>query len=278
MKLAPDSPIDLQIHTIYSDGTWHPERLIDHLLQEGFGTAAITDHDRVDAVDLLQQIARDKGFPLLPAVEMSCQWHENPVDVLCFGFDQRSEALRAVTDHLRHQQQANILQTVHVIGQQGYPLPNDEVQKIVEQPSVQQPHSLVNLVRDHGFERGGQSAGRLLLDAGLQIITVDIALVVSAVHQCGGVCLIAHPGRGEGYVQFDERLLDQLRAEVPIDGIEVLYPKHSPEQIALYQSYAAKYHLLVSAGSDSHTAEVPPIKYPAASSRELLERLSITVL
>jgi hypothetical protein len=84
MKLAADSPIDLQLHTLYSDGVWTPEQLIDHLIVEGFGAAAITDHDRVDIVESLQHLAQHKGFLLLPAVEMSAHWHTEPVDVFWF--------------------------------------------------------------------------------------------------------------------------------------------------------------------------------------------------
>ncbi|HRF95937.1 MAG TPA: hypothetical protein PLZ51_12110, partial [Aggregatilineales bacterium] len=105
-----------------------------------------------------------------------------------------------------------------------YSLQNDDVQKIIEQPSVQQPHLLVKLVKQYGYETPTKSAGRLLVDAGLQIVTVGIESVVNAVHQCGGVCLIAHPGRGDGYVKFDEALLDQLRSEVPIDGLRSITP------------------------------------------------------
>ena len=38
--LAADAAIDLQLHTIYSDGTWTPAQLIDYLRSEQFGLAA----------------------------------------------------------------------------------------------------------------------------------------------------------------------------------------------------------------------------------------------
>lgn len=280
ITLAADASIDLQLHTVHSDGAWTPEALIDHLLQEGFGAAAITDHDRVDIVPVLQQVAQEKGFLLIPAVEMSAHWHDGnePVDTLCFGFDQNPGPLRAVADDLLHRQQENIRQVVRAIAEQGYPLPEDEVQNIIEQPSVQQPHSLVQLAKDQGYHSEERSAGRLLLNAGLEITTVEIGRVVEAAHQCGGICLIAHPGRGDGYVKFDEALLDELRTETPIDGFEVYYPRHSPEQIEMYKAYAAKHNLFTSAGSDSHAPEKPPIKYEAGLSRKLLERLGVQVL
>jgi 3',5'-nucleoside bisphosphate phosphatase len=278
MELSADSPVDLQLHTVYSDGEWTPEQLIDYLIKEGFGTAAITDHDRVETVSSLLQLARARGLPLLPATEMSAHWRNEPVDVLCYGFDQQIGPLLSLADDLIRRQQDNIQQTVKAIAGQGYALPDDEVQKILEQPAVQQPHSLVALAKQQGYHNETRSAGRLLVDAGLKIITTEIHIVVDAVHECGGVCLIAHPGRGDGFVNFNESLLDQLRAEVSIDGFEVYYPAHTPEQIAIYKAYAEKHDLLTSAGSDSHTPANPPIKYRADSSRKLLERLGVRVL
>ena len=85
--LAPETAIDLQMHTIYSDGVWTPEQLLDYLVSERFGLVAITDHDRVDTAVSLQHLAAEKQLPLLTAVEMSTSWNGEATDVLCYGFD-----------------------------------------------------------------------------------------------------------------------------------------------------------------------------------------------
>jgi predicted metal-dependent phosphoesterase TrpH len=72
-------------------------------------------------------------------------------------------------------------------------------------------------------------------------------------------------------------LLDELRRQVPIDGFEVYYPAHTPEQISMYLQYAQKHHLLTSSGSDSHGPDKTPIKYRAELSRNLLERVGIQI-
>jgi hypothetical protein len=45
----------------------------------------------------------------------------------------------------------------------------------------------------------------------------------------------------------------------------------------MYLEYARQHKLLVSAGSDSHKPEKPPIKFRAELCRSLLERLGIQV-
>ena len=52
---------------------------------------------------------------------------------------------------------------------------------------------------------------------------------------------------------------------------------HTPTQTAMYQEYAQRHDLLVSAGSDSHGPHRPPIKYRAELSRGLLDRVGIQI-
>lgn len=278
MQISANAHIDLQLHTIHSDGKWTPEDLIEHLLREGFSVAAITDHDRVDIVPMLQEIARGKGFMLLPAVEMSTNWRGQWVDLLCFGVPEHESPLHALGAALLHRQRQNTLETVQAMVAQGYALADEEVQPILAAPAVQQPFRLVDLIKAHGYDSAERSAGRLLVEAGLKQLTQALGPVVEAAHQSGALALIAHPGNSDPYITFDEALLDELRAEIPIDGIEVHHPVHSPEQVARYQAYAEKHCLLTSAGSDSHAPEKAPIPYPAASSRSLLERLGVQVV
>ncbi len=279
LRLAPDAAIDLQLHTVLSDGTWMPEQLIDYLVREQFGLAAITDHDRVDTAALLQRLAAERQFPLLVAVEMSASWRGEATDVLCYGFDPANNALQELAQDVTRRQRENTMEVCENLRTVGISFPDQgELEAVLAAPSAQQPHALVALLKKLGYGTGEPSAGKLITDAGFAWATTDIATVVDAAHRSGAVCLIAHPGRGDWLTCYDARLLDELRAQVPIDGFEVYYPTHTPEQIAMYREYAKTHHLLTSAGSDSHGPEKRPIKYRAELSRDLLERLGIEVL
>ncbi len=276
--LAADAAIDLQLHTTFSDGTWTPEQLIDYLVGEQFGLAAITDHDRVDTSVVLQKLAAEKHLPLLSAVEMSTSWRGEPTDLLCYGFDPEKNELRELARDIARRQRENTWQVCENLRKMGISFPNPhELDALLAEPSAQQPHALAALLRRLGYGTGEPTAGALITEAGFLWATCDLAIVVDAAHRSGAVCLIAHPGRGEGYTCYDARLLDELRREVPIDGMEVYYPAHTPEQAAMYREYANKHGLLTSSGSDSHGPEKKPIKYRAELSRRLLERLGIEI-
>ncbi|MBI5671606.1 MAG: PHP domain-containing protein [Chloroflexi bacterium] len=273
LVLARDAAIDLQTHTIYSDGVWLPDQLIDYLAGEGFGLAAITDHDRVDTLVSLQRLALEKGFPLLVAVEMTTTWKGELVDILCYGFDPENNYLAELAQDVARRQRENTMQVCNFFHQQGYTLAEDEITAILDLPGSGQPFALAALLKKGGYE----TPGKMLREAGCDFATSDPAAVVDAAHRSSAVALIAHPGRSDGFVCFDTDLLDELRRDVPVDGLEVYYPAHAPEQMEMYREYAEKHGLLTSSGSDSHGPDKKPIKYPAQLSRNLLERLGIQV-
>jgi 3',5'-nucleoside bisphosphate phosphatase len=276
--LAADAAIDLQMHTTFSDGTWTPEQLMDYLVHEQFGLVAITDHDRLDTAAALQQLAVEKQLPLLTAVEISASWKGEPTDVLCYGFEPGQNALQDLAQSIAHRQRENTREVCENLRKIGISFPNPhELDSLLAQPSAQQPHALVALLKKLGYGTGEPSAGKIITDAGFFWVTHDIAEVCDAAHRSGAVCLIAHPGRGDGYTRYDANLLDELRRQVPIDGFEVYYPAHTPEQMVMYREYAQTHHLLTSSGSDSHGPEKKPIKYRAELSRDLLERLGIQI-
>jgi hypothetical protein len=275
-QIAAAAAIDLQTHTRLSDGQWSPADLIDHFVRDGFALAAITDHERVDTAPALQALAAEKGFRLLVAAELSTHWRDANTDLLCFGFDPAHQALRKLTQAV-FQQQCDITREVYFnLCKVGHLHRYDsrELEPILDQSGADQLQALQALLQKHA---PGKAVGKTLIDAGYRFATSDIAAAVAAAHQSGGVILLAHPGRGGEFMRYDTDLLDQLRRDVPIDGLEVYYPRHSKAQTARFRAYAEQKNLLISAGSDSHGPANPPVKYRADLCQRLLERLGFTL-
>lgn len=280
LRLTADSAIDLHMHTTYSDGRWMPEQLIDYLLGEQFDLVAITDHDHADTVAATQQLALDKHLPVLTGVEMSSTWKGEMVDLLCYGFDAEQNTLNDLAQDLMHRQCENSREVYENLIRQGYAFPGEPyalaVILAIQAPFLQL-NELAALLNRHGYGQGEPSVGKILREAGGTYKYNDPSAVVDAAHRSGAVCLLAHPGHEDGFVTYDTRLLDEFRQLAPIDGLEVYHPLHTPAQTEMYREYAQRHHLLVSAGSDSHKPEKPPVKYRAELCRELLERVGIQI-
>ncbi|HKV02923.1 MAG TPA: PHP domain-containing protein [Ktedonobacteraceae bacterium] len=279
LTLAPDAPIDLHMHTNYSDGRWPAQQLIEYLVAEGFALVSVTDHDRVDTVASIQELAARQNLPVLAGVEMSTEWKGKMGHVLCYGFDPEQNYLREITQGVVDRQLENTHQVYDELLRKGYQFPRREEVLADNGGKLYRPADNGRLLREHGYASDWQTALRMIREAGFRSIMADMAMTVDAAHRSGAVCLIAHPGRREGgFTFYDIPLLDEVRAEIPLDGIEVYHPYHSPEIVQAYLEYVHKHNLLLSTGSDSHS--IPgrmPIKYRAEISRDLLERVGIIV-
>ena len=277
--LSPDSFIDLHMHTTYSDGQWPAERLINYLADEGFHLVAITDHDRVDMVSSIQALGAQRNLPVLPGVEMSTEWHGQMGDLLCYGFDPLNNELQQLAEKVTRLQLENTYSVYQNLRLRGYTFPRQDEILAKKGGQISLPGDNIGLLRAHGYAPDYFAALRMITEAGYRSIKVEMAEAVEAAHHSGGVCLIAHPGRREpSFTFYSPELLDQVRAEIPIDGIEVYHPTHTPELTQTYLAYAHQHQLLQSTGSDSHS--IPsrmPIKHRAELSRALLERLGIQV-
>ncbi len=279
LVLEPSSSIDLHMHTNYSDGRWPAQQLVDYLVAEHFDLVAVTDHDRVDKVAEIQTLAAEKHLPVLAGVEMSTQWNGKMAHLLCYGFDPAQNYLQSVTTKVVQLQLENTYAVNDELKRQGYAFPRQEEVLAGNNGKLRLPFDNIRLLLDHGYTTNNRAGLQMIEKAGFRSILADMAETVDAAHRSGAFCLIAHPGRREsGFTFYDTELLDQLRATIPIDGIEIYHPYHTPDVIETYLEYVRKHDLLLSTGSDSHS--IPgrmPRKHRAEISKKLLERLGITL-
>ena len=196
MLISPDTPIDLHLHTTHSDGRWSAEELLDHLVQEGFGLVAVTDHDRVETVASVQQVGTQKPVPVLAGVEISAQFHGQMGDVLCSGFDPHDDALRALADRVRHGQKENAEAVYAELLRRGYQFPRRQQMLAKNAGELRVAGDCATLLIKHGYVKDWPSALEMIRDAGYREFKAEMAETVEIVHRCGGVALIAHPGRG----------------------------------------------------------------------------------
>lgn len=279
LTLAPDAPIDLHMHTTYSDGRWPAQQLVDYLVKEGFQLVSVTDHDRVDKVAEIQHMAAAQQLPVLSGVELTTRWREYMAHMLCYGFDPEHNELGPLTQNVVRLQLENTHEVHAELQRRGYMFPRQQEILAEHGGQLYRPVDNATLLYKHGYVPDMQTAMQTIREAGFYSVKVDMAEAVEAAHRSGAVCLIAHGGRRErNFTYYDTTMLDQLRAEIPIDGLEVYHPYHDKETVQTYLEYVQKHHLLYSTGSDSHSVpQRMPTKHKAEVSRALLERMGISI-
>jgi predicted metal-dependent phosphoesterase TrpH len=272
MRIAAEDRVDLQIHTIYSDGQWRPAALFDYLAQAQFRLVAITDHDTLEHVGELQALGATHGVLVLPGVEMTTTWHGRSAHLLCYAATFQGDDLARLARSTVAAQLANTRAVYDALAERGYRFPTAS-------PLPVRPIDNAHFLVQHAYAATLDEALRMIAEAGYRSIAAPLDEAVAAAHASGALAVLAHPGRGGGEIhQYDPPQLSELLSEIPLDGIETRYPTYSEEQVALYTAFASERGLLVSAGSDSHgPAQRLPIPYPAAACADLLARCGVVV-
>ena len=272
MNIAADDIVDLQLHTIYSDGHWQPVALFEHLAQAQFRVVSITDHDTMEHLDELQALGASFGIHVLPGVEMTTNWRGRSAHLLCYAAEFSGDALGRLARGIVADQLANTYAVYEELRQRGYLFTQEGELPV-------RPIDNARLLLANGYVATLDDALRMIADAGYRSITVPLTDAVTAAHASGALAVLAHPGRCGGEIQqYDLPLLAELLTDAPLDGIETRYPTYSEEQVVVYTAFAREHALLVSAGSDSHGPQQRmPIPYPAAICADLLACCGIVV-
>jgi predicted metal-dependent phosphoesterase TrpH len=279
--ILPEQAVDLHLHTIASDGHWTVEALVEHLVERSFRVAAICDHDTMASVARAVEVGERYGLHVVPGVEVTTRWQGRQWHLLVYGIDPASPAartFRAVLDELADRLWAAAVDAIVVLERHGYRLRS--LREVAAGRPLRPYHVLTTLIRE-GYATNLATAHDLTKRLGEpMLVDVPLERVVAAARAAGGVCILAHPGRDDGAGVLEAATLERMVTAVPVDGLEVHYRSHSPEQTATFRAWCEQFGLVASAGSDSHAPGIPvdPIPYRAEWIAPLLERLGIEIL
>lgn len=246
-------PADLHCHTRLSDGSLGIEDLVILANKMGVETIAITDHDCLAATVRGKIIGKRHGVNVVPGVELSAIDTERGkrVHLLCYLSDNpdRLEGLCRKNSLARRKAgQIMVLKTA-----QKYPVTTEFVLKCAAGSTNIYKQHILHALMECGYttEIYGNMYDELFSPDNPDNISVtpkypDVFEVLKAIHDAGGIAVLAHPGC---YDNFD--LIDEL-IKKGLDGVEVWHPKNSPEQVERLIGIAKKHNLLMTGGSDFH--------------------------
>lgn len=291
---------DLHLHSFYSDGAHSPAELAEMGKRAGLGVMALTDHDSMGGSDEFSLEAERRGILPVRGWEVSAYEGEGKVHILGYGCVKndaycRYHALRCEKEEVRIREvfaRANDFF--------GTRASFEEFAEGRKGPLLEPYH--VTHVAVFFSELLGLPVGevfRRALGFGMPAYVPDWRVTpeegIALIRACGGVVVLAHPGRvnlltSEEYADFcscgeekraeyqtvnlarRQALIDRLAPK--IDGIEAVYSKHTPEERSFYADYAERHNLFVTGGSDFHAAGSPSVGcVPFDAGEELLKKL-----
>lgn len=244
---------DLHCHTKLSDGSLGIEDLITLAKKRGVDTIAITDHDCLAGTVRGKIIGDRFGVQVIPGVELSSTDVQTgkTVHLLCYlsEFPDRLEGL-CHRNSLARKKAAHYMMLQMT---KRYPVTTELIVKCATGSTNIYKQHMMQALMECGFTREiyGETYRKLFdkSEPGNILVTPkypDTVEVLGAIHDAGGIAVLAHP--------FKDSTLDSLPRllENGLDGIEVWHPSADEGQQAELKKLATKHKLLMTGGSDFH--------------------------
>lgn len=244
---------DLHCHTRLSDGSMGIGDIIILAEKLGVTTLAITDHDCLAGTIRAKLIGERHGVKVIPGAEIS-SFHSGSgreVHIICYLCDSPDRLEGLCHRNLVARKRA--AQLMMIKAAQRYNITTDLILQCAQGSTNVYPIHIMSALVECGMadELYGSVYHELFDENSENNILVkpkfeEPEAVVKAIHDAGGIAILAHPGDYE-----DTDILSSL-VEAGIDGIEVWCPSHSDEQIQKYSDFAKDNNLVTIGGSDFH--------------------------
>ena len=239
---------DLHMHTFHSDGYHSPEKLIEKAKSQGIKILSITDHDSVNGIGKATEYAAKYGIEVIPGVEISTDIRDTEVHILGYFVDPNNKDLEHYLNFFREERHKRAIRMVNKLNILGLDITIDDVLVFAKDSAVGRPHIAQALLAKGQVKSFFEAFYKYIGNhspAYERKVHLSPQSAFKIINDAGGLSFIAHPGN------MPEILIKEL-IDAGVDGIEVIHPSHSPEQVKFYRGIVIEYFLLESGGSDFH--------------------------
>lgn len=253
--------IDLHMHTTVSDGTDTPEELLARVKAAGIELFAATDHDAVKGCRVIRDILRDGDPDFITGVEFSCRDEEGKYHILGYGYDPDAEPVRKVVENGHRYRLDKVRGRLELLRKDfGLTFPEEAIRQLFALDNPGKPH-IGNMMVKYGYAATKEEAiGRYINKLRYRSEYVRPEEAIAGILSGGGIPVLAHPafGSGDQLILGDDmdRRIRRLM-DCGLQGLECFYSGFTEKLRAEILSFAERYGLYVTAGSDYHGANKP---------------------
>lgn len=244
---------DLHIHTKLSDGTMGIDDIVILAKNSGVTTISITDHDCLAGTVRAEMIGNRYGVNVIPGVEFSAtdSKRKSKVHILCYLPDtpERLEGLCKSNSLLR--KRAGVLMVKKVANK--FPVSEEFILKSAQGSTNIFKQHILKALMECGYttEIFGELHKKLFskespMKVSMEPTYPEPAEIIKAIHEAGGIAILAHPGFYNNFELFEELI------PLGLDGVEVWHPENTLPQQEMLMKIAKKHGLLMTGGSDFH--------------------------
>ncbi len=243
--------IDLHCHTKISDGSLGIEELLSIAKRRGLAALSVTDHDSTAGATRAVILGKRLGVRVIHGVEFSAMDEQRggKAHLLCYQCD-HPDRLEGLCRRIGEARRAAALASIRKV-MRYYPITPDLVVKCATGSTNIYKQHIMHALMDAGYADGiyGELYEKLFGENGCAKVErtyPDVREVLAAIHEAGGIAVLAHP-----YSYQNEALLEEL-ITLGLDGVEAWHHTHSAEQTAQLLTLANEHGMVATGGSDFH--------------------------
>ena len=243
-------PIDLHIHTSFSDGKFQPEEIIQLANKAGMWGIGITDHDSVNGIKPAIEAGNKIGIEVIPGIEFSTLFNGKEVHILGYFIDYNNKNLLEFISQMKINRLIRLKSMIEKLNSLRLKIDiNDVLDLFNGDISYGRPHLAIAMLKKGLVKNYFEAFIKYIGDSRPACVVKEnppTSDVLKLIDDCGGLSFVAHPGKyindSDVYSLINEGL----------DGIEIIHPSHTAAMTKHYLSVASEYFLLQTGGSDFH--------------------------
>lgn len=251
--------IDMHVHSNISDGTFSPSQVTKLAYEAGLSAYALTDHDTIFGVE--EAMSTELPIEVIPGIELSAGYGTGDIHILGYYIDYKSEKLLNVSEEVIKEREWRNEKMAANLAATGIDITVEKIRGEDKNSVLTRAHFARYLLNKHYVKTMSEAFDKYLGFSSPYYVArkyLTPEQCIRIIKDCGGYAVLAHPMQYKLPIKELEALIVRLK-NAGLYGIEALYSTYTNEEEALVKSFAHRYDLHITGGSDFHGTNKPDI-------------------
>ena len=255
--------VDLQMHSLYSDGECSPKELVEHLKKYNIKAASLTDHNTIKGIPEFIKECKKYNIKAIPGIELYVTYKRKKLHLLGYNIDINNiflkkelrkihkikfNFLKKITPLLKkkgiiiepdilYNQKANYIGMNNLISHiESKPNNLKRIRKVLKKKNYEH----WELIKYYFTKEKNTFFPETY---------IPIELGIKMIKKAGGISILSHPGQ---QLRFEDDYIILELKKKGIKGLECFSSHYRYSQVAHYVRFAKENKLIITGGSDYH--------------------------
>lgn len=254
--------VDLHSHSIYSDGSDSPDKIIQESEKNGVDIIALTDHDNIDGSKELIRCNNKRRY-VYSGVELTAKATKGRMHIVGLNIDLDNIELNDTLKEMKEASIYNIFLYIELLKKDhNIIIPNQMIDNLIKlKGNIGRPQLALILIELGYCKTVEEAFNKYLIDVYEKVRATKKGLTkeeaVSLIVNAGGIASLAHPSTLKMTREELRKELLYLKS-LGLSCIEAYHSNETEESRKFYIELANELNFLISGGTDYHGHTVKP--------------------